>query len=773
MRMLRLLVLTVAALVVLVGSASSQIPDTTAPTVDSATLTPPPPSGTNNWNRNALTLELTASDDVAVQKFQYSLNNGATYTDVPVTPGPSVSASILIDLEGNTNVRYRAVDTSGNSSLGTSANTSLNQAAAAGATAIRLQSTNGRSAGDRLVIGSGATQETVWIDNIVSPNPPSPNPNANLATPLVNAYAAGTPVVSTQAYQTIAARIDTVPPIASWSGIVGGHVNQLSTLIPTRSDPSPGSGGVAVLALYIDGVEIYPLPFSTSTLTAGLHALAITVGDAAGNAQTFTQTFIVTTSYADLDALITKYEADGDVPAATAAELRSLLADAQNASNAKQAKRALNTFDHVARDDLPQGYVRDVLVSDASYLLDVLNGNVPPEPPTGVSVAPADGPDPLPVPDLSPLPFDPNADFDVLVFSETTGFRHDHIPDTIWAIQQLGVLHNFYVDVYDPQLPSVSLATSPFLDLNDLMKYETVVFESTVGHNPGPLNVDVERPNVEAYMQAGGGYVGIHGAADSARGSSANQWHWYGNLVGGWFTNHPSGQNGIGLCGSCIHVEVVTEDNTHPATQHLPSTWTTIDELYNFDRAPRADVHTLLSLDEDTYQRSLNSGNAANNPLTLMNGDHPISWCQNWDGGKAYSNILGHIRSQYYDPRFMQTILGGIMVTADRVEANCSTYRETGLLIADQAAGGSITPDAAAAAAALLDSALAAYLAGDYKSAIDALKGIENLAVHPQSGNSAAREELFDQARELKEWMRTLQKLSAWHADDDDYTVDH
>jgi hypothetical protein len=156
-----------------------------------------------------------------------------------------------------------------------------------------------------------------------------------------------------------------------------------------------------------------------------------------------------------------------------------------------------------------------------------------------------------------------------------------------------------------------------------------------------------------------------------------------------------------------------------------------------------------------------------------MNGDHPISWCQNWDGGKAYSNILGHIRSQYYDPRFMQTILGGIMVTADRVEANCSTYRETGLLIADQAAGGSITPDAAAAAAALLDSALAAYLAGDYKSAIDALKGIENLAVHPQSGNSAAREELFDQARELKEWMRTLQKLSAWHAEDDDYTVDH
>jgi hypothetical protein len=194
MRVLRPLAVAIVAFgVAVIGTASAQVSDTTPPTVTSATLTPPPPSGTNNWNRNALTLELTATDDVAVEKFQYSLNNGATYTDVPVTPGPSVSASILITQEGNTTVRYRAVDTSGNPSLGNSSNTTLNQAAAAGATAIRLQSTTGRSAGDRLVIGSGATQETVWIASIVSPNPPSPNPNVSLATPLVNAYAAGTP----------------------------------------------------------------------------------------------------------------------------------------------------------------------------------------------------------------------------------------------------------------------------------------------------------------------------------------------------------------------------------------------------------------------------------------------------------------------------------------------------------------------------------------------------------------------------------------------------
>ena len=139
----------------------------------------------------------------------------------------------------------------------------------------------------------------------------------------------------------------------------------------------------------------------------------------------------------------------------------------------------------------------------------------------------------------------------------------------------------------------------------------------------------------------------------------------------------------------------------------------------------------------------------------------PEGEIQNWDGGKAFSNILGHIRSQYYDPRFMQIILGGILTTADRTDANCSTYRETRLLLVDQAAGGAITPEAAVAANAALDAAQAAYLATNYESAIDSLRAIEALALDPASGNSAAREELGRQATELREWMRTLQKLRA------------
>jgi type 1 glutamine amidotransferase len=257
-------------------------------------------------------------------------------------------------------------------------------------------------------------------------------------------------------------------------------------------------------------------------------------------------------------------------------------------------------------------------------------------------------------------------------------------------------------------------------------------------------------------MRAGGGYVGIHGAADSARGAPANQWAWYGNLVGGWFINHPNGQSGFGHCGTCLHVEVLTEDDEHPATRHLDRTWTVVDELYNFDRPPRADVHTLQSLNEDTYRRSLNSGNAANVPLTLMGGDHPIAWCQNWDGGKAFSQILGHARWLYYDRDYMRTILGGIETTADRRAANCSSFRETRLKISGLSAAGAITAEATAAANALLDAAQASYLADEIKDAERTLDDLGDLAQRRSTGTAAARAELERQAEALEDWMDEL-----------------
>jgi type 1 glutamine amidotransferase len=664
--------LTAAALIT---ATPSWAEETTPPTINVATLSPSAPTGQNNWYTGPVMLNVSATDDVGIAKFQYSLNGGAAYIDVPVEGAPtSATASAVITQEGNTSVRYRAVDTAGN----------------------------------------------------------------------------------VAAFRSISVRIDTRAPAASYPAITDGHVGHVATLIPTRTDPAPGSGGVAVLNMYLDGKLVPPLPVQTSDLSLGVHKLAVHLSDAASNSAKYTQTFIVTTSFADVGTLITRFVTAGSVPAEVGEALQAKLDQAKalaDAGSAKSASQVLNEFVSIANRIAP-GSARKTLVDDARHLIDQLKGRPAPEPATGLESEPAEGPKFIPDPVLAPLPHKPDAKYNVLVFSKTTGFRHDHIPHTVAAIQKLGIAHKFNVDVYDPQLPTVTLPTSPFLSLDTLKQYDTIVFESNVGH-PGPLNPTTEQPNFEAYMKQGGGYVGIHGAADSFE---VGTWPWYGDLVGGFFTDHPNGQNGFGQCGSCIHAEVVTEDNTHPATAHLPARWMTVDELYNFDRDMRADVHTLLSLNEDSYQRSLNSGNAATNPLRLMNGDHPIAWCQNWEGGKAFSNILGHFRTQYYDDSFMQIILGGIETTADRTGANCSSYRETSLLIEADRAGGLLTAAAADAAGTALDIARDSYLATNYTTAIPALNSIVALANDKASGDAAARSELARQARELRRWMQNLNR---------------
>ncbi|MBY8875106.1 ThuA domain-containing protein [Micromonospora sp. PLK6-60] len=654
-----------------------------APTSAPAVLTPTAATGTNNWYREPVTLNLSATDAVnGVQRLEYRLGNTAPFQTAASAADPypaSLAGSVQITQQGSTVVGYRAIG------------------------------------------GDG----------------------------------------SAEAVRTITVRIDTVAPVVSWPGIVDGRVGHTATLIPTRTDPAPASGGVFIHRMWIDGSEVTPLPVATSGLATGGHTISVVASDAAGNAARFDQAFVVTTSYADLDALIAGFVTSGALSADAGDSLRATLAEAASlaeAGNTNGAVRALNQFVAAAQRATAPGSARDTLVGDARYLRQQVTNTLPEEPATGMTVTPAAGPNPIPA--ATPLAAStnfPGAGYRVLYFSATKGFRHDHIPDTALLVQQLGEQYGFDVDIWDPRLAPMSLPSTPFTSAADLAKYKTIIFSSPVdGTNPNSSpNANALNPSelaaLQGYIQAGGGYFGLHGASDAIHSVP-----WYRDLVGAWFTNHPSGQNGEGTCGSCINVRVNTEDRTNPAVAHLPKTWLTIDELYNFSHNPRAEVHTLLSLDESSYQRSLNSGNAANNPLRLMGGDHPIAWCQEYDGGRAFSLILGHDRAQYQRDPFTRILLEGIHWSAGQTEANCSSFRQTRTLISGERAAGALDEESAAAASALLDDALAAYLAQNYNAATTSLNRIIAIVGKPAAGSEAARAELDRQARQLRDWMLSL-----------------
>jgi type 1 glutamine amidotransferase len=210
--------------------------------------------------------------------------------------------------------------------------------------------------------------------------------------------------------------------------------------------------------------------------------------------------------------------------------------------------------------------------------------------------------------------------FAVLVFSKTTGFRHDSIPQGIAAIKALAADHGFAVDSTED--------AARFTDAR-LAGYKVVVFLSTTGD----VLDDGQKAAFERYIGSGGGFVGVHSASDTEY-----RWAWYGRLVGAYFADHPEIQP------ATVHIE----DSTHPSTRGLPAIWQRTDEWYNFRRNPRGAVHVLARLDEETY-----SGGK-------MGDDHPIAWCQAIDGGRSWYTAMGHTSESYAEPVFRLHLLGGI-----------------------------------------------------------------------------------------------------------------
>jgi type 1 glutamine amidotransferase len=185
-----------------------------------------------------------------------------------------------------------------------------------------------------------------------------------------------------------------------------------------------------------------------------------------------------------------------------------------------------------------------------------------------------------------------------------------------------------------------------YFTTENLARYAAVVFLNTTTTPEGSLLDDAGKAAFEAYIRAGGGFVGIHAAADAEYG-----WAFYHDLVGATFLGH----------GPPVTASLRVEDPGHPATGTLPDPWSRFDEWYDFTQNPRPTVHVLIDLDETTYP---------NNPYPM--GDHPIAWCKNMDAGRAFYTGLGHTAEAFGDALVRRHILGGILYAAGAIAADCS-----------------------------------------------------------------------------------------------------
>jgi len=325
-------------------------------------------------------------------------------------------------------------------------------------------------------------------------------------------------------------------------------------------------------------------------------------------------------------------------------------------------------------------------------------------------------------------------EYKVLVVGQTLGFRHSHIDDTTRAVIQLGAENGFSVDVWDSRQPTLTLPTTPFTSAAELSQYASIIFASPVD---ATNNLDPNRPRLlndselaafQGYIHGGGGYVGLHAATDSMHTVP-----WYSQLTGGGarFLNHPAQQTAT----------MRVENPAHPSTEMLPTEWVRFDEWYNFTTNPREDVHVLITLDESTYS----PGNGA------MGADHPIAWCQNFEGGRSWYEGAGHTDASWADPLFLEHILAGIEWTAGAVSGggDCVTFTEVDEVLAGLPASvknAHLGADVAAYLAAAEQSATA----GDHAAAIATLQQARAKA------NGIQDELLSAKIADLIEWQEGL-----------------
>lgn len=215
----------------------------------------------------------------------------------------------------------------------------------------------------------------------------------------------------------------------------------------------------------------------------------------------------------------------------------------------------------------------------------------------------------------------------VLVYTKNgKGYVHENITAGSAAIKQLGKEYGFKVDVSDKP--------SDFTEEN-LKKYALLIFNNT---NNEVFDTDEQKVALMRYVQAGGGFIGLHSATGTER-----QWAWFKRLIGASFLRHAKHQP----------FKEIIIDHTHPSTSFLPKIWQRDDECYFF-KEYNPDirvlvVHDLAPLDDNEK------------PTYYGGTSSPSVWCHEFDGGRQWYTSLGHDSASYATPEFQKHIMGGII----------------------------------------------------------------------------------------------------------------
>jgi type 1 glutamine amidotransferase len=214
----------------------------------------------------------------------------------------------------------------------------------------------------------------------------------------------------------------------------------------------------------------------------------------------------------------------------------------------------------------------------------------------------------------------------VLLFTKTTGFRHESIAAGVTALQELAADAGVELDHTEDG--------GAFSEAG-LARYAATIWLDA----SGDVLDGEQRTALAGFVRGGGGFAGIHSASDA-------EWSWpeFEQIIGARFLSHPNEQKQF----QAAQLRVV--DAHHPSTRGLPDPWSWTDEWYVFTANPSDRVEVLLEVDESTYD-----------PDGVPMGEHhPISWHSTFGEGRTWYTALGHREEYFADARYRAHLWGGI-----------------------------------------------------------------------------------------------------------------
>ena len=226
----------------------------------------------------------------------------------------------------------------------------------------------------------------------------------------------------------------------------------------------------------------------------------------------------------------------------------------------------------------------------------------------------------------------------ILIFSKTSAYRHDSIPDAVAAVKRLAEARGF---------SSFATENAAVFNREQLARFDVVVFANATGDMFTPA----QRAEFQAWVATGRGFIGLHGAGD---GSHAP---WYQAMLGySGYAGHPGGADQFQTG------DLILTDRTHPATSHLPERWRWTEEYYAYSAPPGADTKILARLDESGMRLE---------PRHRMGDKHALIWWRCEGRTRVFYSALGHSPEAWRDPTHLRMVDGALRWAAGREGLGC------------------------------------------------------------------------------------------------------